>query len=151
MIMPLPLPLNPFMKLIRPLSPEVWCSVAGIVIISIFVIWMFNYIPQQYYKRIIGDKLKNEFMNILIGFVGLSQTFLPKKNFPRFLLMKFLIFCLILRSLYLGSLFNMLKSEIRSREFTSIHDFFDADFEFYVYETLSQRLDYPEINKKYFV
>lgn len=148
-IMPPPIPLNPLLKFIRPLKLEVWGAIGAIVFIACVVIWMSKLIPEIYYQRIIGKEMRDKFLNILIGFIGSSQNTLPEKNFPRFLLMKFLIFCLIVRSLYLGSLFGMLKTEIRTREFTSIHDFFDAGFEFYVYETLSQRLDYPEINSRY--
>lgn len=146
--MPLPLPLNPLLKFVRPLSIQVWFAVGGIVLIASIVILLLKLVPKDYYRRIIGKDLRDEFLNILIGFVGLSQTAVPEKNFPRFMLMMFLIFCLIIRSLYLGSLFNMLKTEIRSKEFVSIRDFYDAGFNFYLYETLSQRLDYKEINER---
>lgn len=148
MIMPLPVPLSPLLKFVRPMDLEVWCSIIAIVIIASFVIFLFNIMPKNYYRMIIGEDLRHNYLNILIGFVGLSQTTLPEKNFPRFLLMMFLIFCLIVRSLYLGSLFNMLKSDVRSKEFVSIKNFYDAGFNFYVYETLSQRLDYKEVNEK---
>lgn len=148
MIMPQPLPLNPLLKFVRPLKAEVWIALAAIVLIACIVIVLANFIPSNYYKRIIGKNLRDEFLNILIGFIGSSQNSLPEKNFPRFLLMMFLIFCLIIRSLYLGSLFNMLKTEIRTKEFVSIHDFFDAGFHFYMYETLSERVNYTDINKR---
>lgn len=148
LIMPLPVALNPLMKFIRPLGSEVWFAVFGLVFVAAIAIWVFKIIPKRFHERIIGKPLRNEFLNILIGFIGLSQTSLPEKNFPRFLLMMFLIFCLIVRSLYLGSLFNMLKSEIRSKEFTTISDFYNAGFDFYMYDSLSQRLDYPLINSR---
>lgn len=148
MLMPLPLPLSPLAKFSRPLSIEVWISVGLVLMLAAIVIGLFKLIPQPYYHFIIGEELRNEFLNILIGFVGLSQVTLPERNFPRFLLMMFLIFCLILRSLYLGEMFNMLKQDLRSREFTSIHDFSEAGFNFYIYETLAERLDYKEINNR---
>lgn len=147
--MPEPLPLNPLLKFVRPLSIPVWYAIAVTTFIACLVILLAKLVPTKYYRQIIGKEMKDEFLNLLIGFIGSSQKFLPEKNFPRFLLMKFLILCLIIRSLYLGSLFNMLKSEIRSKEFTTIHEFYEAGFEFYVYETLSQRLDYPEINSRF--
>lgn len=148
MIMPLPTPLNSLLKFIRPLSVPVWCALGVIIFVACIVIFSAQFIPPAYYRRIIGKKMRNEFLNILIGFIGSSQNSLPDKNFPRFLLIIFLLFCIVIRSLYLGSLFNMLKSEIRSKEFTTIHEFFESGFEFYVYETLSQRLDYQEINSR---
>lgn len=150
MIMPQPLPLNPLLKFFRPMQLEVWIAIAVIVLISCVVIFLAQFIPKKYYRSIIGRKMRDEFLNILIGFIGSSQSTLnlPEKNFPRFLLMMFLIMCLIIRSLYLGSLFNMLKTEIRTKEFVSIHDFFEAGFHFYMYETLAERVNYPEINKR---
>lgn len=148
MIMPLPMPLNPLLKFVRPMQLEVWYAMGVMIIIASIAIFLIRMIPDNYYKQIFGKRMRDEFLNLLIGFIGLSQTALPEKNFPRFLLMMFLILCLVIRSLYLGSLFNMMKSEIRSKEFTTIHDFYDAGFEFYVYETLSERLNYSEINSR---
>lgn len=148
LIMPLPLPLNELLKFFRPLSFEVWISLGVVLIIALFVIRLIKAMPRLYYNLIIGEKLQNEYLNILIGFVGMSQTKVPQRNFPRFLLMMFLIFCLIIRSLYTGQMFNILKTDIRSKEFTTIHDFYKADFEFFIYETLAERLDYSEINNR---
>jgi hypothetical protein len=148
MVMPLPVPLNPLLKFIRPLSIPVWIALAVLVVVATLVILLARFIPKNYYRMIIGKEMRDEFMNILSGFVGLSQNSLPERNFPRFLLVMFLIFCLVIRSLYLGSLFNMLKSEILSKEFTTIHEFYEAGFHFYLYETLAQRVDYKEINER---
>lgn len=148
MIMPQPLPLNPLLKFVRPMKLEVWLAIAVLVLIASVVIMLTRLIPPEYYRQLIGRKLRDEYLNILIGFIGSSQNTLPEKNFARFLLMQFLIFCLIVRSLYLGMLFDMLKTDIRSREFTSIHDFYEAGFNFYMYETLAERLDYKEINAR---
>lgn len=148
MVMPMPAPLNPLLKFIRPLSVDVWIALGVLVVIASVVILLVNFIPANYYWMIFGKKMQNEFLNLLIGFIGLSQTNLPERNFPRFLLMMFLLFCLVIRSLYLGSLFNMLKSEIFSTEFSTINEFYEAGFDFYVYETLSERLDYKEINAR---
>ena len=148
MIMPLAQPLNPLLKFVRPMQAEAWYAIGAVIFIASAVIFMLKLVPKHYYRRIIGKDLRDEFLNILIGFVGLSQTAVPEKNFPRFLLMMFLIFCLIIRSLYLGSLFNMLKTEIRSKEFVSIKDFYQAGFQFYMYDSLAERLDYPEVNER---
>lgn len=104
-LMPLPLPLSPLAKFIRPLSVEVWISLGVVLILAAIVIGLFKLIPEPYYNFIIGEQLKNESLNILIGFIGLSQVTLPERNFPRFLLMMFLIFCLIVRYLSLDILF----------------------------------------------
>jgi hypothetical protein len=147
-VMPLSLPLNPLLKLFRPLSIEVWISLGVVILISLTIITLLKLIPHPYYFLIIGQKLRNYYLNILIGFIGLSQTKPPERSFLRFLFMMFLIFCLIIRSLYIGQMFNMLKKDLREREFTTIHDFYEAEFDFYIYETLAERLDYKEINKR---
>lgn len=148
MIMPPAMPLNPLLKFVRPLRTEVWAALGLIVIVASIVIVLTNYVPKTYYRMIIGKDMRDEFLNLLNGFIGSSQNTLPDKNFPRFLLMMFLLFCLVIRSLYLGALFGMLKTDIRSREFTSIGDFFEAKFHFYMYETLSERLNYSQINAR---
>jgi hypothetical protein len=148
MIMPLPGKLNPLLKLVRPLSLEAWILLSVVVVIATVAIRLIKLVPDRYYRMIFGKRMRHDYMNLLIGVFGLSQHNLPEQNFPRFLLMMYLIFCLVVRSLYLGSMFNMLKTDIRMSDYVSIKDFYDAGFSFYLYETLAERVDDPVINAR---
>jgi hypothetical protein len=93
--------------------------------------------------------VKGSFLNLWILLLGGSQKKLPKSNFPRFLLAKFLIFTLVIRSLYQGAIFKLLKQDIRTIELNSIDDLIENEFTFYIYESLAVRLRGSKFMKKH--
>jgi hypothetical protein len=72
--------------------------------------------------------------------LGGSQAKLPGRNFARFLLMSFVLLSLIVRSAYSGSLFNILKNDVFSKEISSIEEINKLGYSFYMYESLALRL-----------
>jgi hypothetical protein len=53
-------------------------------------------------------------MLIISGtFFGIGQMRLPINNFGRIILMVFILFCLIIRTAYLGVLFEMITTDMR--------------------------------------
>jgi len=76
--------------------------------------------------------VKYRCLNMLIGAVGGSQPVLPKRNFARFILMMFLLYALVIRTLYQGSYFKLLKSNRPKRKVQSIDEMVEKDFKFYV-------------------
>ena len=148
MIMPPPMRLNTLIKFVRPLSEIVWYSIGAVIILGGIMMSLADCIPKRYFKRIVGKKTKRRFMNLLIALIGMTQKTLPEKNFPRFILMQFLIFALIMRSLYLGGLFALLKAELLSKEFTTIKELYDEGFKFYIYDSLAARLNFSEVNSR---
>lgn len=140
LIMPPTLPLNPLLKFAFPFTLTVWLSLLVLIIIICIVIRLLKSLPLKWYERLIGDEMRNEYLNIVVAILGLSQTNLPVTNFSRIFLTKLLLFCLIVRCLYLGSLFRLLKSDVLSKEIKTIDGFIDAQYDFYIYETLAKRL-----------
>jgi hypothetical protein len=67
---------------------------------------------------------------MFIGFIGGSQHVLPKRNFARFVLMMFLMYSLIIRTVYLGSFYEIIKSKKRIPEVKSIEELIQRDFMF---------------------
>lgn len=66
------------------------------------------------------------------GFIGETQTILPRKNFARFLLMAFLMYSLVIRALYQGAYFELVNSRQNRGEIKSIAEMIENDFTFYV-------------------
>lgn len=54
--------------------------------------------------------------------------------------MSFIMFCLVMRSLYTGSLFNIMKNDISKRDAKSIAELDKLEYNFLLYETLAARL-----------
>lgn len=69
---------------------------------------------------------------MLNAIFGGAQEIEPRENFSRFLLMMFIIFCLVIRTLYTGSLYRFLQSDIHHSEVESIDEMIEKDFKFYV-------------------
>lgn len=131
--------LSPFMKLLHPFTINAWISILSIVFISYCVIFIMKLLPKKISATLVGDDNRNPFLNVLIALIGSSQHKLPKGNFARLLLMTFLIFTLILRSMYTGKLFYVMKSSIYSKEMTTIDEFYDANFDFYMHHGMAQK------------
>lgn len=101
-------------------------------IITIFII---NYKLKNLQNFVYGRNVKSPTMNMLIAVFGLQQTILPTRNFARFILMVFLLFCLINRNVYQGALYIFLQSDGRHKPFQYISDLNEMGFKYYMYST----------------
>lgn len=66
------------------------------------------------------------------AFIGGTQRPLPKRNFARFLLMMFLIFSLVIRTVYQGAFYQLLKSNKRHKGVQSMDEIVKSDFQFFI-------------------
>jgi ABC-type amino acid transport substrate-binding protein len=125
--------LSSFEKLMSPFNFNVWIALCVLLILS-FIIIAFLEIQSLKMLRnlIIGPEITSPYMNVFVAVFGVSQRKLPVKNFPRFLLMTFLIFCLILRTLYQGSLFKYLQANYNSKEPETIEEMAQLNYTFYL-------------------
>ncbi|CRK87648.1 CLUMA_CG001444, isoform A [Clunio marinus] len=154
---------SPFEKLFQPFEKIVWYCLLASFGISIIVIMIINRQGEKIKNFIFGEKIKTPYLNLIIHFVGSSHHVLPSTNFARSLLMMFMLFCLIQRSIYQGSLYLFLQSDGRKPEVTSVDEMIEKDFVFYIRETLEHNIrhmnfynrrkvvqfnDYPELRLK---
>jgi hypothetical protein len=109
LIIPRGAPLSAFQKLFRPFKLPVWYSVIGFfVVISIAVL-----VIKRQSKRVqilfFDRNINAVVMEMLVVFFGSSQHMLPRRNFPRILMMTFALYCLVMRTVYTGSMFKFLQ------------------------------------------
>lgn len=129
-----------FEKLFQPFDKFVWICILftlGIAVVTIFIVSKMSW---KIKKFVFGEKVRNHYLNMVIGLVGGSQTILPRKSFPRTLLMIFLLFCLVWRSVYQGSLFLFLQSDGRKPPVSTIDEMMEKKFVFYVRDTLEHNI-----------
>ncbi|CAO1431696.1 unnamed protein product [Diamesa serratosioi] len=124
--------LPPLIKLLYPYELHVWYSLLAVFLFGIIVILIIKYRSIDVQNMVFGRNNKNPLFNMVIVILGGSQSNLPKRNFARFLLMSFMIFCLVQRSLYQGSLFEILQSERRISEATTIDELIEQGFDLYI-------------------
>lgn len=119
-------------KLIFPLNFYAWVLIMicfGIGFLIIFLIERRSTFEQNF---VFGYRVRRPYLNMFIAFIGATQHILPRTNFARFLLMMFLMNSLVIRSLYQGSYFELLRSNKHYNKVESINEMFTEGFTFYV-------------------
>lgn len=120
-----------FEKLLQPLDSSVWimfCVSTSSIIIVIFVLSLKHK----------GDKLNHPAVTVAIIIFGGSQRRLPQHNLSRFVLMTFLIACLVIRNGYQGSLFKFLQSEGQAKHAETIEEMINQGFEIFMYPSQAE-------------
>lgn len=125
-------PLTSFERLFSPLRFKVWICTLIYFLVGIFVIFLVNRQRAAVKNFVFGFNVKNPYMNMLNAVFGGSQEVEPRGNFARFLLTMFLVFCLVIRTLYCGSLYRFMQSDIHHSEVESIDEMLEKGFKFYV-------------------
>jgi hypothetical protein len=131
-----------FEKLFRPFHLYVWMLLITTFIIAIVVITMIK-LKQSNIARIfvLGVDNNSPYLNILISFVGGSLYKLPKNNFARTLLMMFILFSIVKRTLYQAALFQQIQSDVHDKEIQSIDELVEKNFKVYM---LASSLEHTE-------
>lgn len=124
--------LTSFETLFRPLRFKVWLCLAAYFAFGLVVIFIINRQSESVRSFVYGRNVRNPYINMLNAIFGGAQKVEPRENFSRFLLMMFLIFCLVIRNLYTGSLYRFLQTDIHHSEVESIDEMMDEGFKFYV-------------------
>lgn len=139
-IVPPGLSLSAFDKLILPFDPLVWIFVLAVLLIGFLVISIVKCRAKNIQNFVFGANIQHPFLNMLIGLIGGMQIKLPKRNFARFLLMIFLMYSLIMRTLYQGSYYKILKSSKHHKLVESIDEMLAKDFKFYLHSGIADPL-----------
>lgn len=131
-VIPPGLELTSFEKYLRPMDAWTWIISMLTIALAFIVIYIVRRKPLHVQNFVFGDRVRDPYLNVLVGLFGGSQTVLPLQNFARFILMMYLIFCLIMRSLYQGSLYRFLQTKIYHKEVQSIDEMAERDYKFYL-------------------
>lgn len=149
LVVPPPFLIDSMTKIFLPFSLVTWLCIGMVGLIACSIIISLKFAPNIVHDYLIGRNVKGSILNIWNVFLGGSQATLPESNFPRFLLSNFLIFTLIIRSLYLGAAFDILKRDVHTIELKTIDEFIEHKFTFYIYKTLAARLEGTKMMKRF--
>lgn len=116
-------------KIFRPLSSMTWIFLMIAICTGILVIFIISRCPPAVRKFVFGTDVSYPNYNLLINFIGGVQPILPRRNFARFILTNFVIFSLIIRTVYFGSYYDVLHSKKRHREVQSIDEINEKKFD----------------------
>lgn len=125
--------LTPMETLVFPFQIHVWLCILSCFAVGCLVIFMANTRNGTIRAFIIGRGVRHPNLNMFSAFIGNVQKHVPKKNFARYLLTVFLLYSLVMRTLYQGSFYRILQSGMQKREVQTIQEMIDQNFTFYVY------------------
>ena len=94
--------LTPFEKLFKPFKIIMWVFILVVFVVSYLVIKLIEQQVRSVQVFVFGRSNRTPCLNILNVFFGGSLHRLPVRNFARTLLGLFMIYCLVIRSSYLG-------------------------------------------------
>jgi hypothetical protein len=101
-------------KLFVPFTLDLWIIFLTIIFIATTTILLLSYkLNSNVRNFVIGSNIKSPFNVLLTSLIGGSLIRLPKRNFARYLLMVFILFSLVMRTVYVGGLFKYLKSDTK--------------------------------------
>lgn len=141
---------TPFEKLLRPFHLEVWLMLCLVFICGFWFILVISTMGSVKLKHtIFGEHCGNPYLNMLdIAFGGSMKT-PPRRNFPRLLFATFILFCLVIRSLYQGLLFEFLQSDNRAIPVMTIDEMIEKDFYFYMYNIYQEHTHSLKIHERW--
>lgn len=137
-----------FEKILLPFDTDTWTLVLMLFIVSVITIFILKLLTTKKVQNFVfGSKVKTPITNLLIAFVGGTQTKLPTRNFARFLLALFLIYCLVIRTCYQTKLYEMMQSDETAKGLKTIDDLIESDLP--VSASKSVRTVYAETFSRY--
>lgn len=117
--------LSPYEKLFYPFQFNVWISlallVAGVLTFS------------SVYRKFLEKSFNLGFIDFLLVVVGGSFVRTSRKSYKRIVLATFLIFTLIMRTLYTAALFELITNDVKHQQIESIDEMIERKYNFYLY------------------
>jgi hypothetical protein len=126
-------------KLYKTFDVKVWVGIGLVFAIAGFI------------KTVILRKLKclsnqKNFIEFVLAmfesFFGGSLTAhqLPRQSYSQVLFATFMLYSLVIRTIYVGILFNYLQNDLKHKEFQNVDEMIEEDFDFYVFESMYGRI-----------
>ena len=123
--------LTSFEQLVNPFELSFWIVILVCFITGISVILTLKQFSQKVQNFVFGSNVKNSIFNMFETWMTGQQHILPRRNFARYLLMMFMIYSFVIRSLYQGAYFKLLRSNRNHKEVQTINEMIENDFKFY--------------------
>jgi hypothetical protein len=109
-------------KLILPFDETTWYLLIITFGSAFAIIFLARFASQSMRDRFFGRGISSPAFNVIRTFFGIGQIRLPVESIPRFILMMFILFCLIIRTAYQGVLFDMMTKDMRKSQPKTIAD-----------------------------
>lgn len=119
-------------KLLLPFDLLTWIFSIAVILIAFVSIIVVKMLSKKAQDIFYGSNVGTPALNIITVIFGISQINLPSRNFPRIILVTFILFCLVMRTAYQGVLFEMTAADIRKPLPSTIEDLYNDGYMIYV-------------------
>lgn len=125
---------SPLEKLLLPFDDQVWYWFLSFMAVGLVVIFVVNRLSMKVQAFVFGDGVTTPTLNVFRAFFGVGQMILPRLNFARYILMMFIMYCLVIRTAYQGMMFEFLQKEMRKPEHPTVENLIEKNFTFNIDE-----------------
>ena len=115
-------------KLFLPFDLQTWLLLTLTFILTFLSIFIVNRLSKSARSLVYGHRVETPIWNVIRIFFGISQTKLPSQNFPRFILILFIYFCLIFRTCFQSKFFEFMTSVPRRDPPKTIQDVIERNY-----------------------
>ncbi|KAL7013032.1 hypothetical protein ACKWTF_015162 [Chironomus riparius] len=102
-----------FEKLLLPFDGLTWILIVATSLIIVLVLLVTRFVPNTIESLFFGHGINTPGLNVIKIFFGIGQTRLPHKSITRFILVFFVLFCLIMRTCYQSKMFEFISTDMR--------------------------------------
>lgn len=135
--------LDSFLKLFFVFNSTLWLTLITIFTAAVVLFQFVKFACPSFHQRTLKE-ISVPYLSLLVAFVGGSERRTPRKHFPRIIMASFLVFCLVVRSIYQGALFNILKKDVLVNKIKTLDDINRFQYTFYVLPSIEVKI--KEIN-----
>ncbi|XP_055611413.1 ionotropic receptor 21a-like [Uranotaenia lowii] len=131
-------PFSPFEKLCLPLETSVWVTTFAFLTLGLLVIGILRFRSQQERDFVYGRGVPTPVLNLFAVFFGIGMERTPRPNFARTLLMFWIGFCFVIRTVYQSALYQHLQTPMLHNTLSTFADI-DQSGNFYYTVRSSKR------------
>lgn len=135
-------------KLFGPFEFKVWLLMLFIFIVAFIIISIIQDTCRYKIRHVLGLTSRTPHLNVLLVTVGGPLHALPTKSFCRCLLTIFILYNMILRNAYQGSLIQKMQSEDRKPPLASVAQMINENFVFYLRESLVEHIEHMSFKNR---
>lgn len=109
-----------------------WVLIFSVLLLIGTSVLVLSFLSKRVRIYAFGDRYENAFMDFFATIFGSTLSSLPNTNMPRLIILEFVLFCFLIRSLYQGSLYNFLQSGAQGDPVQSIDEMVSKGFTFFM-------------------
>lgn len=117
---------SPSEKMILPFDHHTWILIISSIVIGLVMTTFFaKNLGKQFSRLIFGQSNLEPTFNLVRIIFGIGMMRVPTGNFARFLVIIFLLYCIVIRTAYQGKLFEFMTADVRRSTPQTIEELFE--------------------------